>query len=129
MVERRTLVLGLALGGTAVVLGALGSHALFDAETPERRVAAFEIGVRYQMWHGLALLALAAAGERFGGGFARWSFGLGVLLFSGSLYALSLDLLPRVAGPVTPLGGLVLIAGWLGLFGRALGGAREQVEP
>ncbi len=119
-VERSNLILGALLGGTAVVLGALGSHAFFAAGADPKLINAWDVGVRYQAWHALALLALAPLERRVGGGALPWLFGIGVLGFSGSLYLLALEVLPDGLGVVTPIGGVVLIAGWLLLFGRAL---------
>ncbi|HMP75695.1 MAG TPA: DUF423 domain-containing protein [Kiritimatiellia bacterium] len=110
-------------GGTAVILGAFGAHALKGRLTPES-LASFETGVRYQMFHALALFAAAWLAERTAGGLplaagALWS--IGILLFSGSIYLLATRALFgiegwRWLGPVTPLGGLCLIAGWIVLL-------------
>lgn len=97
----------------AVALGAFGAHGLkgkLDADM----LAVFEVGVRYQMFHALALLAVAWAHTRWPGGFvvaSGWLFVAGTLVFSGSLYALSLSGV-RWLGAITPLGGLALLAGW-----------------
>ena len=105
------------LGLVAVVLGALGSHALKARLAPEA-LESFEVGVRYQMLHALLLLAVEALPiliERYKRIIARLVVS-GVLTFSGSIYLLStraisgLDL--SFLGPVTPLGGLLLIAAW-----------------
>jgi uncharacterized membrane protein YgdD (TMEM256/DUF423 family) len=77
-------------------------------------LAVFETGVRYQMYHALALLAAAWAQAKWPGAMAvagGWLFVAGTLLFSGSLYALAFTGL-RWLGPVTPLGGLAFLAGW-----------------
>lgn len=104
-------------GAIAVALGALGAHALKVSLNPEA-LNSFETAVRYQFWHSLALLALAALQDKIAGVraiFYLWS--LGILLFSGSIYALVLAPLASTdlsfLGPVTPLGGVALIAGWL----------------
>ena len=105
------------LGLVGVVLGALGSHALKARLAPEA-LDSFEVGVRYQMLHALLLLAIEALpiiNERFKRIIARLVLS-GVLTFSGSIYLLStravsgLDL--SFLGPVTPVGGLLLIAAW-----------------
>jgi len=105
------------LGLVAVVLGALGSHALKARLAPEA-LESFEVGVRYQMLHALLLLAVEALPiliERYKRIIARLVVS-GVLTFSGSIYLLStraisgLDL--SFLGPVTPVGGLLLIAAW-----------------
>lgn len=105
------------LGLVGVVLGALGSHALKARLAPEA-LESFEVGVRYQMLHALLLLAVEALpilNERYKRIIARLVLS-GVLTFSGSIYLLStraitgLDL--SFLGPVTPVGGLLLIAAW-----------------
>ena len=98
----------------AVALGAFGAHGLKGRLTPEL-LATFEVGVRYQMYHALALLAVAWACTRWPGTAvtaAGWLFVAGTLVFSGSLYALSLSGV-RWLGAVTPIGGLALLGGWL----------------
>jgi uncharacterized membrane protein YgdD (TMEM256/DUF423 family) len=93
-----------------VGLGAFGSHALRARLAPER-IATFETGVRYQLWHALALFAVVVVD---GGGAATaggWLFVAGVVLFSGSLYALALTG-RRAWGAVTPFGGACFLAGW-----------------
>ena len=78
-------------------------------------LAVFETGVRYQMYHALAILIVAAATGHFGNarllGAAGWTFTAGVVLFSGSLYALALSDV-RILGAITPIGGLLFLAGW-----------------
>jgi uncharacterized membrane protein YgdD (TMEM256/DUF423 family) len=114
-------------GGTGVMLGAFGAHALRSRLT-EAALATWHIGVTYQLTHALALLAVGvlalqpwardAGAERLltGVGIA---FVAGIIFFSGSLYALALGG-PRWLGPITPLGGLSFIAGWLLLGVAAL---------
>lgn len=109
------LFIGALLGGLAVALGAFGAHGLKARLAPEKLVT-FETGVRYQVYHSLALLAvglvqiaLPAAGTL---ALSGWLFLAGIALFSGSLYWLALGG-PRWLGPVTPLGGLALIGGWI----------------
>ena len=106
--------LGAIFAGLGVAGGAFAAHALKGVLTPEQ-LAAFETGVRYQMYHSLALLFvgwLERQGANRWTSRAGWSFVAGILLFSGSLYLLSLFGM-RWAGPITPLGGLSLIAGWV----------------
>ena len=77
-------------------------------------LAVFETAVRYQMYHALALLAVAWAAQRWPGGLTQWAGWLlvaGILIFSGSLYVLVLTG-PRWMGAITPIGGVALIAGW-----------------
>ena len=92
----------------AVGLGAFGAHALKARLEPDL-LAAFEVGVRYQVYHALALLLLAALR---GPNKAAWCFTAGIVVFSGSLYLLALTG-TRKWGAVTPIGGLLFLAGWL----------------
>ena len=118
--ERVFFSLGCALGFTGVGLGAFGAHALKARLAPEQ-LATFETAVRYQLIHALALLAVAWAVTRWPGRWANasgWLFVVGVLLFSGSLYALSLTGV-RALGAVTPMGGVSLLAGWACLAAAA----------
>ena len=113
---------GCALGFTGVALGAFGAHALKARLAPEM-LASFEVGVRYQLIHALALLAVAWACTRWPGKRANaggWLFIAGTLLFSGSLYALTLTG-ARGLGIVTPIGGVALLLGWLCLLAAPWG--------
>jgi uncharacterized membrane protein YgdD (TMEM256/DUF423 family) len=109
-------------GGTlaaflAVALGAFAAHGLRARLAPDL-LAVFETGVRYQMYHALALLAAGVLAERRAQTALRvagWSFACGMLLFSGSLYALALSGV-RALGAITPLGGAAFLAGWLALL-------------
>jgi uncharacterized membrane protein YgdD (TMEM256/DUF423 family) len=115
--DRVFFTIGCALGFAGVALGAFGAHALRSRLAPEA-LATFEVGVRYQLIHALALLAVAWACTRWPGHWVHWSgwlFVVGTLLFSGSLYALSLTGV-RELGMVTPIGGIALLAGWLCLL-------------
>jgi uncharacterized membrane protein YgdD (TMEM256/DUF423 family) len=116
------LGLGAAFGGSAVVLGAFGAHAL-RSRLAETALQAWETAVTYQFNHALALLAVGlwlrfivpggiGAGRTLD--FAGAAFAVGIFLFSGSLYLLALGG-PRWLGPVTPLGGIAFIAGWVAL--------------
>ena len=113
-----SLAVGAVLGATGVTLGAFAAHALRERLPTERR-AIFEVGVRYQLVHALVLVALSALPEVKDGP-AALLFTVGVVLFSGSLYALALGG-PRGLGMLTPLGGLALIGGWGALAVGALG--------
>jgi len=118
-------VLGAVSAFVAVAAGAFGAHALRARLTPDL-LAVFETGARYQMYHALALFAVAWATGRFPHGAigaAGWLFVAGTVIFSGSLYALALSGV-RALGAVTPLGGVCFLAGWLMLaWGIWRGGA------
>lgn len=109
--------LGAALsGGLVVIAGAFGAHAL-EGQLEPQLANAFETGVRYQAWHTLGLMGVLAwrsACPLAGQHLALGLWALGMLLFSGSLYAMALSGALSL-GIVTPVGGLLLIAGWLAL--------------
>lgn len=112
--DRVFFTLGAVLALLGVALGAFGAHALKARLAPEL-LAVFDTGVRYQLIHALALLAVAWAHTRWPGrvlAAAGWLFVVGTLLFSGSLYVLSLSGV-RAWGAVTPFGGVAFLAGWL----------------
>ncbi|HSQ09046.1 MAG TPA: DUF423 domain-containing protein [Burkholderiaceae bacterium] len=114
--ERHFFAIGSLSALIGVAAGAFGAHAL-KARLPPELLIAFETGVRYQLVHSLALLAVAWAVVRWPGR-ATTSAGVlflaGIVLFSGSLYALSLTG-ARTLGIVTPFGGVAFIAGWASL--------------
>ena len=121
--EKYLAAWGCVAGLLAVALGAFGAHALKGRLGPDM-LAVFEIGVRYQMYHALALLAAAWAAGRFAPGLAGAAgalFGAGIVVFSGSLYALALTG-ARMWGAATPFGGLMFLAGWACLAASALKG-------
>ena len=116
-------VLGSVLAGLAVAFGAFGAHALRSTLSVSD-LATFEVGVRYQMYHALALLAVAWASTRWDAptvSAAGWAFTVGIVVFSGSLYVLVLTG-QRWLGAVTPIGGVLLLAGWALLAWTALRG-------
>jgi uncharacterized membrane protein YgdD (TMEM256/DUF423 family) len=122
-VERLFFVLGSVSGLLAVALGAFAAHGL-KTRLGADLLAVFETGARYQMFHALALLATGWACARWPGAAAvaaGWLFVAGIVLFSGSLYALALGG-PRWLGPITPIGGLAFLAGWACLAWSALRG-------
>jgi uncharacterized membrane protein YgdD (TMEM256/DUF423 family) len=97
----------------AVALGAFGAHSLRSKLTPEM-LNIFEVGVRYQMYHAVGLMAVAWALVRWPDtnlNGAGWSFIVGIIIFSGSLYLLSTTGI-RWLGAITPIGGLAFLAGW-----------------
>jgi uncharacterized membrane protein YgdD (TMEM256/DUF423 family) len=117
MTAKTCAKLGALLAFLAVAAGAFGAHALKDILDPEMK-AVYETAARYQMYHALALLLVAALSDRLSARAVSWAglcFTAGVVLFSGSLYALSLTGL-RKLGAITPLGGLAFLAGWLALL-------------
>ncbi|MCK6455234.1 MAG: DUF423 domain-containing protein [Phycisphaerae bacterium] len=108
-------------GLVAVAAGAFGAHALKD-RLPAPDLAIFETGARYQMYHALALLAVAWLADRAPSPLvtaAGWAFTIGCVIFSGSLYALTLSGL-RWLGAITPIGGVGLMLGWLLLAAAAI---------
>lgn len=111
--DRLFPALGALFGALAVAAGAFGAHAL-RARLEPRDLEVFETAARYQMYHALALFAVAWAmgGNRQWGLAAGWLFVAGVVVFSGSLYALVLTG-QRWLGAVTPLGGVAFILGWV----------------
>jgi uncharacterized membrane protein YgdD (TMEM256/DUF423 family) len=110
---------GSILAFLAVGLGALGAHALKGILSPERLIS-FETGVRYHLIHALAILIVAALlhfGKKQSLVISGWLFFAGVILFSGSIYLLTLQDVLAVnlsfLGPVTPIGGVLMMAGWV----------------
>lgn len=114
MKSRHWLTAAALLGGTGILLGAFGAHALKDSLEP-RLFAAFETGTRYQMYSVIALLAVYLLSEKKPTSLSQLagycSLG-GSLIFSISLYALSITGI-RWLGAITPIGGLLMIAGWM----------------
>ena len=119
--DRTFLLIGALAGAAGVALGAFGAHGLRGRLSPEMLVV-FETGVRYHVYHALALLAVAALMVRIDGRLitaAGWLFTAGIFLFSGSLYLLALTGV-TVLGAVTPVGGLAFLLGWACLAIAAL---------
>jgi uncharacterized membrane protein YgdD (TMEM256/DUF423 family) len=121
MMRDKAWWVGVALSGAVmVVAGAYASHGL-AARASAVMVGVFETGVRYQAWHTLAMLAVLAWRASMPLAGQRWVLGLwtlGILAFSGSLYAMALG--GWNLGLLTPFGGVLLIAGWLALGATAL---------
>jgi uncharacterized membrane protein YgdD (TMEM256/DUF423 family) len=121
MNSRTLLVAAGLLGLTGVALGAFGAHALKDILLERGMSSVWETASRYQLLHAVGLFAIAAWARSSEGAvpkLLRWtgtSWIVGTVLFSGSLYVLALGG-PRWMGPITPLGGLALMAGWLGVI-------------
>jgi len=112
--DRLFLTLGAVSAFVAVAAGAFGAHGLRARLAPDL-LAVFETAARYQMYHALALLAVAWVTARWPGPLPQWAgwlFVVGTVLFSGSLYALALTSV-RWLGAITPLGGVAFLAGWL----------------
>lgn len=117
------LVTGAVCSLLAVALGAFGRHLLAPHLSPHA-IETFEIGARYQMYHGLALVLVAALAPRLGGDALRIGrfFLAGIVIFAGSLYALAATGV-KLLGAITPLGGICFWIGWILLIraGRRLG--------
>lgn len=113
--DRTFFVLASLLGALGVALGAFGAHAL-AARVPADLLGTFETGVRYHMYHAIALFAVVLAMVRWPDSnlpsIAGWLFVAGILIFSGSLYVLVFTG-QRWLGAVTPIGGVAFISGWI----------------
>ncbi|WP_252273553.1 DUF423 domain-containing protein [Pseudomonas subflava] len=119
------LLLAALAGFSGVALGAFASHGL-KGQLSAEYLAVFQTGVHYQLVHALALFGVALLAERLPGRLLRAAgtlFAVGILLFSGSLYALTLSGLGKL-GMITPLGGVCFLAGWLCLGLAALRSGR-----
>jgi uncharacterized membrane protein YgdD (TMEM256/DUF423 family) len=113
-VNKTFLLIGALFAFLGVAFGAFGAHGLRGRLSPEM-LAVFETGVRYHMYHALALIATAAFMSKLDGRAvtaAGWCFTAGIFIFSGSLYALALTGV-TVLGAITPIGGLAFLAGWI----------------
>jgi uncharacterized membrane protein YgdD (TMEM256/DUF423 family) len=116
------IVLGAVFAFLSVGCGAFGAHGL-ESKLEPRMLAIWETAARYQMYHALALIGLGLwAGQRLilsasaplptATSVAGWAFTIGIVLFSGSLYALALSGI-KVLGAITPLGGVAFLVGWI----------------
>ena len=119
--SQRIVLTALILGALAIILGAFGAHALKKNLSIEQ-LNSFEIGVRYQMYHALFLLFVSQISyitERQKMGVFLLAVA-GILLFSGSIYLLATSVITNIKvkflGPITPIGGLLLISSWIYLF-------------
>ena len=127
MPARLALPAAALLMAAAVALGAFGAHALKARLTPDALVL-WQTGVNYHAWHALGLLATATLmlvlGDRRALRIAAACFAAGIVVFSGSLYALALGA-PRALGAATPFGGVAFIAGWIAVA-LGVGRARDR---
>jgi uncharacterized membrane protein YgdD (TMEM256/DUF423 family) len=122
--HKNYLIAAAIFGGLAVALGAFGAHGLESITSDEKVLHGFQTGVQYQMYHALALIAVAMLFDKLPANWMKWAgtcFIAGIILFSGSLYLLTFFKIQessavKFVGPITPLGGLFLIAGWLCLL-------------
>jgi len=111
--DRLFFALGALSAFIGVAMGAFAAHGLKGRLSPEM-LSTFEVGARYQMYHALALIVVAWAQTRWGGTLTTasgWLFVSGTILFSGSLYVLSISGV-KWLGAITPFGGLAFLAGW-----------------
>lgn len=121
MIKEITLIVAALYGGLAIILGAFGAHALKKIFTPEQ-IASFETGVKYQMYHAIVLLIIGTQLPLVNSleVVMVWLFIIGTLLFSFSIYGLCISSAKgnkiKILGPITPLGGLLLVAGWVCLL-------------
>lgn len=115
--KKNSVITGIVFIAVAIILGAFGAH-LLDKYLAVDKLASFETGVRYQIYHGLALLVLGLNAEKLPNlRLTTRLLTIGTLLFSGSIYLLIVspvfDLNLKFLGPVTPIGGAVLITAWI----------------
>jgi uncharacterized membrane protein YgdD (TMEM256/DUF423 family) len=116
--DKKSVATGIVFITIAIILGAFGAHGLKGLISAEK-IASFEVGARYQMYHGLALLAIGLQASNFSFQL-KWIYFflfVGTILFSVSIYFLAIQEILGVSlpflGPITPLGGSLLIVGWL----------------
>jgi len=118
MNQKNTLTTAAIMGALGVSIGAFGAHALKPMLTASGRLETFELAVRYQFYHTLALLAVGILMGQIKSsklGYAAYFFLLGIIFFSGSLYILCFTGL-GILGAVTPIGGVLFILGWIFLL-------------
>ena len=118
MTQQIVLISGALFGALAVIFGAFGAHALKKILS-EDQLKSFETGVKYQMYHAIVLLFVGSSFSN-PNKLMAWSFIIGILLFSFSIYGLVLSDAKgkkmKFLGPITPLGGLLLVTGWIMLL-------------
>ncbi|BDD04963.1 DUF423 domain-containing protein [Aureibacter tunicatorum] len=113
--QKLVLMSASVLGALAVMIGAFGAHALKPMLESSGRLDVFETGVKYHFFHTLLLIAIGILMPKLQGGAAQWAAIftiLGIVIFSGSLYALCITGITKL-GAITPIGGLMFILGWL----------------
>lgn len=116
------LLAGSVLGGLGIAIGAFGAHALKKTLLETGKQEVFETAVKYHFYHAFALLILGILFEKIQSpllNYAGYAFMIGVFIFSGSLYILSISGVTKW-GAVTPIGGLILIIGWILMFSGIL---------
>ncbi|WP_418510903.1 DUF423 domain-containing protein [Corallibacter sp.] len=122
MTQQAFIITGALFGMLAIIFGAFGAHAL-KKTLSEDQLKSFETGVKYQMYHAIVLLILGF-NQEFSTSAMYWCFTLGIVLFSFSIYGLILSDAKgkklRFLGPITPLGGLLFVIGWLLICIQAL---------
>lgn len=114
MKNQTILILGAVFMALGVLLGAFGAHALKTILSPEM-LAVYKTGVEYQFYHALGLLLIGVIGFQIKSKYLQWSgifITIGIILFSGSLYVLTLSGIIAI-GAITPIGGLSFVAGWI----------------
>lgn len=128
--NKKIVLIAITLAALAIVLGAFGAHGLKDLVSAEK-VASFETGVKYQMYAALSLMLVAFNDDKFSAS-PTWFYRLlitGALLFSCSIFLLSLqeviDVKLKFLGPITPLGGLIMICAWVALFVNLLSNSKK----
>ncbi|MGG5485698.1 DUF423 domain-containing protein [Gaetbulibacter sp. PBL-D1] len=122
MTQQAFIITGALFGMLAIIFGAFGAHAL-KKTLSEDQLKSFETGVKYQMYHAIVLLILGF-NQEFSTSAMYWCFTLGIVLFSFSIYGLILSDAKgkklRFLGPITPIGGLLFVVGWLLICIQAL---------
>lgn len=122
MTQQAFIITGALFGMLAIIFGAFGAHALKKILSKDQ-LKSFETGVKYQMYHAIVLLILGF-NQEFSTSAMYWCFTLGIVLFSFSIYGLVLSDAKgkklRFLGPITPIGGLLFVAGWLQIIIQAL---------
>lgn len=126
--DKKALVVGSIFGLLTVIIGAFGAHALKELLLANDRLEVFETAVRYQYYHAVALLVIGILAEKIHGPWIRratYLLSVGVIIFSGSLYTLSITNI-GLFGAITPIGGLLMALGWVCLI---MGIVNTKKEP